>query len=94
MTLNEMLARLKDAENPIEDMDVFISEVVAAHESEISVRDAKVNKTLEDLTAEREALNKLKVHNYDLIQRIPTGDAESKNDNPEPKVTGIDSFFE
>ena len=94
MALNEMLARLKDTENPIEDLDGFISEIVAAHESEISVRDAKVDKTLADLAAEREQLKELKVHNYDLIKRIPATKPDDEEAAPEPKVTGINSFFE
>lgn len=94
MALNDLLARLKDTENPIEDMDVFISDIVAAHESEISVRDAKVDKTLADLAAEREQLKELKVHNYDLIKRIPADKPDGEDKPDEPKVTGINSFFE
>lgn len=92
--ITELLARLKDTENPIEDLDAFIGEVDKAHEAELSVRDAKVSKTLEQLTAEQELSKNLKVHNYDLIKQIPIKAPEDEESKPEPVVTGVDSMFE
>lgn len=91
--ITDLLARLKDTENPIEDFDAFIVEVDKAHEAELSVRDAKVSKTLEDLENTNNALRDLKVHNYDLIKQIPV---KTKEDEEKPVVesTGVDSMFE
>lgn len=93
--ITELLARLKDAENPIEDLDAFIGEVDKAHEAELSVRDAKVSKTLEDLEETNNALRDLKVHNYDLIKQIPVKTAEDvEKEKPVVESTGVDSMFE
>lgn len=91
----EMLAVLKDTENPVEDLDALIAAADKAHEDELSVRDAKVSKTLEDLEKSKVELSELKVHNYDLIKRIPVESADDTADNkPETKVSGTESFFE
>lgn len=94
-TIAEMLAAIKDTENPIEDADAFIAGIVKAHEDEISVRDAKVNQTLEAVKAKEAELTKLKVHNYDLIQCIPVADKPDENDKePEAKASGVNAMFE
>lgn len=93
--LTDLLARLKDSENPIEDLDAFIGEVDKAHEAALSVRDAKVSKTLETLEETNNALRDLKVHNYDLIKQIPVKTADDLDkDKPVVESTGVDSMFE
>lgn len=93
-TIAEMLAALKDSENPIEDTDAFIAGIVKAHEDEISVRDAKVNQTLEAVAKKEEELTKLKVHNYDLTLKIPVADKPDEDDKPEAKASGVNAMFE
>lgn len=93
--ITDLLAVLKDTENPVEDLDALIASVDKLHAEELSVRDAKVSATLEDLEKEREATKALKVHNYDLIQQIPIKSAEEiEQDKPVVESTGVDSMFE
>lgn len=96
MELPELLARLKDTENPIEDMDGFIAEVATSVSDALSVRDAKVSKTLEDLAATQAKIDKLKITNYDLMMKQPVDSTENSGNDaskPEP-VSGIESLFE
>lgn len=91
----DILAVLKDTDNPVEDLEALIAAADKAHEDELSVRDAKVTKTLEDLEKSKGELKDLKVHNYDLIKRIPVESADdAADDKPETKVSGTESFFE
>lgn len=95
--ISEMLAALKNAEQPIEDMDAFIKSVEDAHLEEVSIRDAKVKQMEEAVSSREKLVNDLKVKNWDLSQQIPaidpTADSGNNGTEPEPKKTGIDSFF-
>lgn len=95
--ISEILAALKNAEQPIEDMDAFIKSVEDAHLEEVSIRDAKVKSVSEEMEKRDKLVTDLKVKNWDLSQQIPAIDsnANSGNNKPEPetKKTGIDAFF-
>lgn len=93
--ISDILARVKDTENPIEDWDALITEVETAHEAELSVRDAKVASMTEALEKEQEVTKGLKVHNYDLIKQIPVKTADDhEKEKPVVESTGVDSMFE
>lgn len=95
MELEELLARLTDTDNPIEDMPAFIGEITKAHTDALSVRDAAVTKAGETL-AEREAeLTKAKLKNYDLMMKQPADlPGDDKPADKADEITGIDSLFE
>lgn len=94
--ISEILAALKNAEQPIEDMDAFIKSVEDAHLEEVSIRDAKVKSVSEEMEKRDKLVTDLKVKNWDLSQQIPAIDSNANSGNNDAKpetLSGVDSFF-
>lgn len=95
----EMVSKLLEGADSIGDVTEYVNELTAAHEDEISTRDAVISERDKELETVSNKLREQKLTNYDLIESMGVnggGNNPNPSDppaHPDRSEQGITSLF-
>ena len=99
MNFEELLNTYRNASEDAPIPDDFADQLEQAYRQDISVRDTAVDNHRAMVEERQREIDRLKVHNYDLLRKIPTDDPKTGNggnaedDEPTEYTGSIDDLF-